>query len=69
MVKKTASTLFVTCIMIIKVSHYISCFLKQAQMQQVMMDKLNVCIFLIEDDDLCEKYNAVWDKVSADIKK
>ena len=38
-------------------------------MQQVMMDKLNVCIFLIEDDDLCEKYNAVWDKVSADIKK
>ena len=38
-------------------------------MQQVMMDKLNVCIFLIEDDDLSEKYNAVWDKVSADIKK
>ena len=25
--------------------------------------------FLIEDDDLLEKYNTVWDKVSADIKK
>ena len=24
---------------------------------------------LIEDDDLLEKYNTVWDKVSADIKK
>ena len=25
--------------------------------------------FLIEDDDLLEKYNAIWDKVNADIKK
>ena len=25
--------------------------------------------FLIEDDDLLEKYNTVWDKVIADIKK
>ena len=25
--------------------------------------------FLIEDDDLLEKYSAIWDKVSADIKK
>ena len=25
--------------------------------------------FLIENDDLLEKYNTVWDKVSADIKK
>ena len=24
--------------------------------------------FLIEDDDLVEKYNTIWDKVSADIK-
>ena len=24
--------------------------------------------FLIEDDGLLEKYNTVWDKVSADIK-
>ena len=25
--------------------------------------------FLIEDDDLLERYNTIWDKVSADIKK
>ena len=25
--------------------------------------------FLIEDDDLLEKYDSIWDKVSADIKK
>ena len=25
--------------------------------------------FLIEDDDLLEKHNTIWDKVSADIKK
>ena len=25
--------------------------------------------FLIEDDDLPEKYNTIWNKVSADIKK
>ena len=25
--------------------------------------------FLVEDDDLLEKYNPIWDKVSANIKK
>ena len=25
--------------------------------------------FLIEEDDLLEKYNTIWDKVSADTKK
>ena len=25
--------------------------------------------FLIEDDSLLEKYNTIWDKISADIKK
>ena len=25
--------------------------------------------FLVEDDDLLEKYNTIWDKDSADIKK
>ena len=33
------------------------------------MDKLNGCIFLIEDDDLLEKYNTIWDKVTIDMKK
>ena len=31
------------------------------------MDELNGCNFLIEYDDLLEKYNTIWDKVSADI--
>ena len=26
-------------------------------------------VFLIEDDELLEKCNTIWDKVSADIKK
>ena len=26
-------------------------------------------VFLIEDDDLLDTYNIIWDKVSADIKK
>ena len=26
-------------------------------------------IFLIEDDELLEKYSTIWDKVSTDIKK
>ena len=34
-----------------------------------MIDKLNGCIFLIENDDLLEKYNTIWDKINADIKK
>ena len=34
-----------------------------------MMDVLNGCIFFIEDDNLLEKYNIIWDKVSADVKK
>ena len=25
--------------------------------------------FLVEDDELLKKYNTVWDKVSADIKR
>ena len=34
-----------------------------------MMDKLNGWNFLIEDDDLLEKYNTICDKVSFDINK
>ena len=26
-------------------------------------------LFFIKNDDLLEKYNAIWNKVSADIKK
>ena len=32
-------------------------------------DQTKWMYFLIEDDDLLGKYNIIWDKVSADIKK
>ena len=32
------------------------------------MNKLNWCIFFIEDDNLLEKYNTIWDKFNANIK-
>ena len=51
--------------MIIKFSQYILCFLKQA----LMMDETKWMYILIEDDDFLEKYNTVWDKATADIKK
>ena len=34
-----------------------------------MMIKLNGCIFWLKNDDLLDRYNTIWDKVSADIKK
>ena len=44
--------------MIIKLNHCIQCFQKQ------------VCMyFLIKSFELLEKYNTIFDKVSADIKK
>ena len=33
------------------------------------MDKLNKCIFFIEDEDLLEKCNTIWNKLSADVQK
>ena len=45
----------------------------------VMLRKASACVktygqtnciyFLIEDDNLPEKYNSIWDKISNDIKK
>ena len=37
-------------------------------MSKAAMDKLNGCIFIIENDDLLEKYKSIWDKVRADKK-
>ena len=31
--------------------------------------QIKLIYFLIEDDDLLEKYNTIWDNVRADIKK
>ena len=54
--------------MIIKLSHYIilpktSAYGKSYDGQTKSM------YFLNEDDKLLEKYNTIWDKVSADIRK
>ena len=31
--------------------------------------KLNICLFFIEDNELLEKYNEIWEKVKNSIKK
>ena len=70
MVKKTISTLLVLYlynddkvkplnIMLPKTSAYVNSYYVQTKRMS----------FLIEDDDLLKKYNTIWDKVSADIKK
>ena len=42
-----------------KTSAYVKCYDRQTKWMY----------FLIEDDDLLEKYSTIWDKVSDDIKK
>ena len=32
-------------------------------------ENLNICPFLIKDDELLEKYNEIWEKVSNSIKE
>ena len=42
---------------------------EQGLMQKVMDGQTEVIHFLIEDDDLLEKYSATCNKVSTEIKK
>ena len=37
-------------------------------MQEILM-KLNACFFLIEDCEMLEKYNKIWENVGNSIKK
>ena len=46
-------------IMLPKRSVYVKCYNRQTKWMY----------FLIEVDDLSEKYNTIWDKVRSDIKK
>ena len=46
-------------IILIKPSVYVKSYDEQTEL----------IYFLIEDDDLLEKYNTIWDQVSAGIKK
>ena len=66
MVKKTVSTLLVTCIMILKLYIMLP---KTSAYVKGYDGKTKWMYFLIEDDDLLKKYNTIWDKVSADIKQ
>ena len=45
--------------MVPKTSPYVKSYDEQTKWMQL----------LIEDDDLLEKYNTIWNKVSADIRK
>ena len=54
--------------MIMKLSHYIKCF-KNKSVRKTLLWSTKWMSDLIGDDDLMEKYNTIWDKVSADIKK
>ena len=66
LVKKTINTLLVTCMMITplhKMLSKMSAYVKSYDGQTKWM------YFLIGDDDLLEKYNTIWDKVIAHIKK
>ena len=31
--------------------------------------KLNLCLFLIKDDEVLEKYNEIWENVKGSLKK
>ena len=64
--KKTVSTLLVTCIMILKLYIMLP---KTSAYVKGYDGKTKWMYFLIEDDDLLKKYNTIWDKVSADIKQ
>ena len=69
MKKNDISTLFSTCIVIIRIkSLYI--ILPKTNDNVKSYDGLTKWIyFLTEDDNFLEKYNSIRDKVSADIKR
>ena len=63
-------------------NYFIGCLCNGSKVQplNIMLPKTSGCVksydgktkwmyFLVEDNDLLEKYDAIWDKVSVDIKK
>ena len=52
-----------------KLSHHIYMLLKTSAYVKKYDGQTKWMYFLIKDDDLLEKYNNIWDKISADIKK
>ena len=69
--KKTISTLLSTCMTITLQSNYWHIMLSKVSAYVKSCDgQTNEWMyFLLEDDDLLEKYDTIWDKISADDKK
>ena len=69
--KKTISTLLSTCMTITLQSNYWHKMLSKVSAYVKSCDgQTNEWMyFLLEDDDLLEKYDTIWDKISADDKK
>ena len=59
----------ITCTKIIKLSHKNMILPKKTTYVKSYDGQTKWIYFLVEDDDLLEKYNTIWDKVSANIKK
>ena len=66
--KKTINTFFIGCLYDDYKIKPIHLMLPKTS-KKVMIVKLNGCIFLVEDDDLLENNNTIWDEVNFDIKK
>ena len=62
--EKTMNTWLITC-MVIKLNRYI-CFQNEREWKSYN-GQTEWMYFLIEDDNLLEKYNTIWDKVNSDI--
>ena len=69
--RKTIRTLLSTCITITLQSNYWHIMLSKvgAYVKSYDGQTNEWMYFLLEDDDLLEKYDTIWDKVSADNKK
>ena len=69
MVKKIIGTLLATFTMVKKVRPLNIMSPKTRAYVKIYNGQTKWMYFLIKDDALLEKYNTIWDKFSADIKK
>ena len=67
--KKTINTLLVTFTLITEIKPLHIMFPKTKAYAKSYDSQTKGMYFLIEGDDLLEKYNNIWDKFGADIKK
>ena len=68
--EKNLNILLLAKTVIIELKHYVLCFQNRVLMWRLVMEKLNGYIYIfIEDNELLETYNGIWNKVSNSIKK